>query len=173
MTGAVTGAAPGRRLGVDVGSVRVGLAVSDPAGILASPLATLRRDRAGGADLAEIVELVQEHGICEVVVGLPTSLSGRPGPAAQEATRYARQLASRLAAAGRGELPVRLADERLTTTQAVRTLSERGVRGRRQRAVIDQAAAVLILQSWLDRAAAAAGPATTRSVPSTVPGDEA
>lgn len=163
----------GPRLGVDVGSVRVGLAISDPAGILASPLATLPRDRAGGTDLAEIAALVGAHGVCEVVVGLPTSLSGRHGPAAQEATRYARQLADQLAAAGRAGVPVRLADERLTTALATRTLSARGVRGKRQRAVVDQAAAVLILQSWLDRGRTAVELEATRAAPSTAPGDEA
>lgn len=164
----------GPRLGVDPGSVRVGLAISDPAGILASPLVTLRRDAADGTDLDEIAALARVHGVCEIVVGLPTSLSGRPGPAAREATQYAHQLASRLAAAGLGQLPVRLADERLTTVMATRTLTTRGVKGKRQRAVIDQAAAVLILQSWLDRRRTGTEPETTQAaVPPAVPGDNA
>lgn len=139
-------AAPGVRLGVDVGSVRVGVAVSDPSGLLASPLVTLPRDQAGGSDLARLAALVAEHDAVEVVVGLPRSLSGRDGPAARIARDYATALAARVA-----PVPVALADERLTTVIASRTLSDRGVRGRRQRAVVDQAAAVLILQSWLDR----------------------
>ncbi len=135
----------GRRLGVDVGSVRVGVAISDPDGILATPLVTLRRDLDGGADLAELAALVREHGVVEVVVGLPRSLSGRAGAAAGLAQAYAGQLSDRVS-----PVPVRLADERLTTVVASRTLSQRGVKGKRHRAVVDQAAAVLILQDWLD-----------------------
>jgi putative Holliday junction resolvase len=89
--------------------------------------------------------LVAEHEAVEIVVGLPRSLSGREGPAAETARRYAAILAKRVE-----PVPVRFADERLTTVSAIRTLSGQGVRGRRQRAVVDQAAAVLILQSWLD-----------------------
>ena len=138
---------PGARLGVDVGSVRVGVAVSDPGGVLASPLVTLPRDAAGGSDLDRLAELVREREAVEVVVGLPTSLSGRRGPAARGAEEYAAALAARVA-----PVPVRLTDERLTTVAASRTLSERGISGRRQRPVVDQAAAVLILQGWLDAA---------------------
>jgi putative Holliday junction resolvase len=139
----VTGRGP--RLGIDVGSVRVGVAISDPDGILATPLVTLRRDVDGGGDLAQVAALVSEHGVAEVIVGLPRSLSGRIGAAAEHATAYAEQLRSRLA-----PVPVWLADERLTTVAASRTLSQRGMKARRQRAVVDQAAAVLILQGWLD-----------------------
>lgn len=136
----------GRRLGVDVGEVRVGVALSDPAGVLATPLVTLRRDRRGGADLDALAALVAEHDVVEVVVGLPRTLAGRHGVAADTAQEYARHLASRL-----GEsVPVRMVDERLTTVSAVRMLTQRGVRGRKQRAVVDQAAAVQILQGWLD-----------------------
>jgi putative Holliday junction resolvase len=141
----VTG--PGRRLGVDVGEVRVGVALSDPSGILATPLVTLSRDRAGGSDLEELVALIVEHEVVEVVVGLPRTLAGRHGPAARAAQDYARTLAEWL---GDG-VPVRLTDERLTTVSATRTLADRGVRGRKQRAVVDQAAAVEILQGWLEQ----------------------
>jgi putative Holliday junction resolvase len=137
---------PGCRLGVDFGEVRVGVALSDPSGILATPLVTLKRDRPHGADLEALAALVAEHGVVEVVVGLPRTLAGRQGRAAQAATGYARALADRLGDA----VPVRLTDERLTTVSAARVLAERGVRGRKQRAVVDQAAAVEILQSWLD-----------------------
>lgn len=144
----------GRRLGVDVGEVRVGVALSDPGGVLASPLVTLARDRRGGADLDTLAALVAEHEVVEVIVGLPRTLAGRHGPAARTAQHYADELAERL-----GGLPVRLTDERLTTVAATRTLSERGVRGKRQRAVVDQAAAVEILQGWLDtRRAPGSGP---------------
>jgi putative Holliday junction resolvase len=135
----------GVRLGVDVGSVRVGVARSDPSGLLATPLVTLRRDASGDSDITELAALVAEHEAVEIVVGLPRSLSGREGPAAETARRYAAILAKRVE-----PVPVRFADERLTTVSAIRTLSGQGVRGRRQRAVVDQAAAVLILQSWLD-----------------------
>lgn len=140
------GRAPvGRRLGVDVGEVRVGVALSDPAGLLATPLVTLARDRRGGADLDQLVQLVDEHDVVEVVVGLPRTLRGRSGPAAQIATDYAAALTDRL-----GGTPVQLADERLTTVTASRILAERGVRGKKRKAVVDQLAAVEILQTWLD-----------------------
>jgi putative Holliday junction resolvase len=140
----------GRRLGVDVGSVRVGVALSDPGPVLATPLVTLSRDARGGRDLRELAALVEEHEVVEVVVGLPTTLAGRTGDAALTARAYALELAQRIA-----PVPVRLADERLTTVTAARMLAERGVKGGRQRAVVDQAAAVQILQGWLDGRAAA------------------
>jgi putative Holliday junction resolvase len=145
----------GRRLGVDVGAVRVGVALSDPSPFLATPLVTLARDEAGGRDLAELAALVVEHDVVEVVVGLPRTLAGRHGPAADIAARYADALAQRVA-----PVPVRLTDERLTTVTASRVLAERGVRGRKQRAVVDQAAAVEILQSWLDGRGRALGGAS-------------
>lgn len=140
---------PGRRLGVDVGSVRVGVALSDPTPILATPLVTLSRDERSGNDLDRLAGLVTEYEVVEVVVGLPRTLSARHGLAAATAVAYAAELAARI-----DPVPVRLADERLTTVSASRMLSERGVRGKRQRAVVDQAAAVEILQAWLDARAA-------------------
>lgn len=137
----------GVRLGVDVGTVRVGIAVSDPDGMLAAPVETVARDVTDRdfADVARIVELVVERGAVEVIVGLPRSLSGGEGPAARAAREYAERLAARL-----DPVPVRLVDERLTTVAAQRGLRERGLCGRRSRAVIDQAAAVLLLQTALD-----------------------
>ncbi|MQA85432.1 MAG: Holliday junction resolvase RuvX [Streptosporangiales bacterium] len=132
----------GIRLGIDVGTVRVGVARCDAGGLLATPLATVRRGR---GDLDRIAELAAEHAAIEAVVGLPTSLSGRSGPAAQAAREFAGRLAARLA-----PLPVRLVDERLTTVSAERILRESGVRGRAQRRVVDQAAAAVILQAALD-----------------------
>jgi putative holliday junction resolvase len=139
----------GRRLAVDVGSVRVGVALSDPAPVLASPLVTLSRDAHADNDLAQLSHLVLEHEVVEVIVGLPRTLADRHGSAAEIATGYAERLAERIA-----PVPVRLADERLTTVSASRMLSQRGVKGRKQRAVVDQAAAVEILQGWLDGRAA-------------------
>jgi putative pre-16S rRNA nuclease len=140
---------PGRRLAVDVGSVRVGVAISDPGPVLATPLVTLSRDERANADLDRLAALVAEHEVVEVVVGLPRTLKAQHGMAAQAAVAYAEELSTRI-----NPIPVRLADERLTTVSASRMLSERGVRGKRQRAVVDQAAAVEILQAWLDARAA-------------------
>jgi len=136
---------PGVRLGVDVGSVRVGLAVSDPEGRLASPAGTLTRQAHTGADLEQVVARARQHDALEVVVGLPRSLSGEEGMAATVARDYARSLQRSL-----GETPVRLWDERLTTVDAHRQLRESGVASRRQRDSVDQAAAVLILQAAMD-----------------------
>jgi len=128
-------------LGVDVGTVRVGVARSDPRGVLASPVATLARE--GG--VRELARLVQEHEAVGVVVGLPVTLAGREGTSAALARDYAEQLARVIS-----PIPVELVDERLTTVAAERRLAARGVRGRARRAVVDQAAAVEILQHWLN-----------------------
>ncbi|WP_079045725.1 Holliday junction resolvase RuvX [Carbonactinospora thermoautotrophica] len=133
---------PGVRLGVDVGTVRIGVASCDPHGLLATPVETVRKGR---GDLNRIARLVTELGAIEVVVGLPRSLSGREGPAAQAAREFAARLARRIA-----PVPVRLVDERLSTVTAQRGMHEVGVSSRKGRAVIDQAAAVVILQSALD-----------------------
>ncbi len=140
----------GRRLGVDVGKVRVGVAISDPDGILATPLVTLSRDMGAAADsvpadIAQLVRLVGEHEAVQIVVGLPVRLNGAEGAAAIDIRAYSERLARAV-----GQVPVVLADERMSTVVATRRLAERGVRGKRQRAVVDQAAAVEILQSWLD-----------------------
>ncbi|MGZ4632204.1 MAG: Holliday junction resolvase RuvX [Actinomycetes bacterium] len=132
----------GVRLGVDVGSVRVGVARCDPSGLIATPLVTLRR---GKGDLGALVDLAAEHEVFEVVVGLPRTLAGREGPAAEAAVAYAEQLSARLP-----RIPVRLVDERLSTVGAQRELHASGVDTRRGRKVIDQAAAVIILQGALD-----------------------
>jgi putative Holliday junction resolvase len=135
---------PGRRLGVDVGTVRVGVALSDPTGFLASPLETLRRAK-DGSDLDHLAGLVVTHEVVEVVVGLPRHLSGASGASARDASAYAEALASRI-----GDVPVHLVDERLSTVTAAHHLRTGGISARHQRSVIDQAAAVVILQSHLD-----------------------
>ncbi|MFC6883080.1 MULTISPECIES: Holliday junction resolvase RuvX [Actinomadura] len=132
----------GVRLGVDVGSVRIGVARCDPGGVLASPLETVR---SGKGDIDRLVALVAEHEAIEVVVGLPTSLSGREGPAAGKARAFARRLAGRLSPE-----TVRLYDERLTTVTAESGLRAGGVHGRARRQVVDQAAAAVLLQAALD-----------------------
>ena len=135
----------GRRLGVDVGTVRIGVATSDPDAILATPVETVRRER-GGAHLRRLAALVDELGAVEVVVGLPRTLADRVGASAQDAVGLAEALAGLIS-----PVPVRLADERLTTVSATRSLREAGVRAKKQRGMIDQAAAVAILQGWLDQ----------------------
>jgi putative Holliday junction resolvase len=142
----------GVRIGIDVGSVRVGVAASDPDGVLAVPVRTLRRDRRTDRDMNEIAAIAAERGAVEVVVGLPRSLSGRDGTAATGARDYAERLARRVS------VPVRLIDERLSTVQAQAGLRVAGLRGRRQRAVIDQAAAVVVLQAALDEERAGGEP---------------
>jgi putative holliday junction resolvase len=148
----------GRRLGVDVGSVRIGVATSDPDGILATPVETVTRDR-NGKHLRRLGKLVAEYEAVEVVVGLPRTLADRTGPAAQDAIEVADLLAQRIS-----PIPVRLADERLTTVTAQRSLREAGVRAKSQRAVVDQAAAVAILQGWLDERRAVVASQPSREV---------
>ncbi|MFM6847554.1 MAG: Holliday junction resolvase RuvX, partial [Terrabacter sp.] len=132
----------GVRVGIDPGDARIGVATSDPSGFLATPVETVRT---GGGDVRRIAQLVAELEAVEVVVGLPRSLDGSEGPAAAKARALARRLARRVA-----PVPVRLCDERLTTVSAESILREQGRRGARRRAVVDQAAAVLILQNALD-----------------------
>ncbi|MEP6981541.1 MAG: Holliday junction resolvase RuvX [Nakamurella sp.] len=137
-------ATPGVRLGVDVGSVRVGVAISDPHGILAIPVGTFPRNPPQGTVMDRIAALVAEHDVVEVVVGLPRSLSGREGPAVVAARDFARRLERSVT------VPIRFVDERFTSVTANRILAERGVRGRKARSVVDQVAAVEILQHHLD-----------------------
>ncbi len=132
-----------------MGKVRIGVAVSDPDGILATPVETVRRDRTG-KHLRRLAALAVEYEAVEVVVGLPRTLADRTGPSAQDAIEFSGKLAEVLARRV-PPTPVRLADERLTTVSAQRSLREAGVRAKEQRAVIDQAAAVAILQGWLDQ----------------------
>ncbi len=140
----------GRRIGIDVGSVRIGVAASDPDGILATPVETVRRDRTD-RHIRRLAALVADLDAVEVIVGLPRTLAERSGSSAQDAVALADALAARIA-----PTPVRLADERLTTVVAQRALRDAGVRAKGQRSVIDQAAAVGILQNWLDQRRTAA-----------------
>lgn len=132
----------GTRLGVDPGDARIGVARSDPTGFLATPVETVRRGR---GDLRRLAELVAEVEAVEVVMGLPRSLSGAEGPAATKVRDFAGRLARRIA-----PVSVRLVDERMTTVSAEAMLRERGRKGQDRRSVVDQAAAVLILQHALD-----------------------
>lgn len=141
---------PGVRLGLDPGDARIGVARSDPSGFLATPLETVRRSR---GDLARLAEIVVEEEAVEVVVGLPRSLSGTEGPAAAKVRVFAGRLARRIA-----PVPVRLCDERLTTVSAEAMLRDRGRSGAKRRAVVDMAAAVVILQNALDTERASGRP---------------
>lgn len=138
----------GVRLGIDPGDARIGVARSDPSGFLATPVETVRT---GKGDLRRIRQIVAEiaeetaDGVVEVVVGLPRSMSGKEGPAAVKVRAFADRLTTALA-----PLPVRLCDERLTTVSAEAMLRDRGTKGTKRRAVVDQAAAVFILQHALD-----------------------
>lgn len=132
----------GRRLGVDVGDARIGVASCDPDGLIATPVETVP---AGPAAIGRLVALAEEYEALELVVGLPLGLSGREGPAAAKV----RAFASALAAALRG-VSVRLIDERLSTVAGQAQLHASGRTTRSSRSVIDQAAAVVILQSAID-----------------------
>ena len=134
----------GRVMGVDVGTVRVGIALSDATGTLASPLETVKRAK-DESDLDRLAALVVEHEVTEVVVGEPRHLSGASGASAEDADAYSRALAGRI-----GDVPVHRVDERLSTVTAAQSLREAGRDSRAQRSVIDQAAAVVILQQFLD-----------------------
>ena len=136
--------ARGRRLGVDVGAVRVGVALSDPDGVLATPLVTVPRDLEHGTDVAALRALVAEHEAVEVVVGLPRT-SGGPGRPRRGGRQGIRRRPRRRAPRAR-RVRRRAADHRGRHPAAPLT----GCEGRKQRAVIDQAAAVAILQGWLD-----------------------
>src|ERR1700712_4104857 len=131
----------GARLGVDVGKARVGVAVCDRDGLIATPVITLSR---GDGTVGELRDLALEYGVVEVVVGLPISLRGDDTPS----TADARTLADELAAAI--EVPIRLVDERLSTVSAQRGLHPSGRTVKGSRPVIDQVAAVIILQNALD-----------------------
>jgi len=145
-----------RAVALDLGTRRIGVAVSDAGGAMATPYSVIERSGDVGADRARVAEIVSEVGAGMVVVGLPLSLDGRKGPAARAALEEAEALREVL------DVPVESHDERLTSVTANRSLTEAGVTGRRrQRArkagAVDQAAATVLLQSWLDTRAAGGG----------------
>jgi putative Holliday junction resolvase len=136
-------APPGRVLGLDLGDVRIGVAISDPDRRLAVPLGTVHVGRPPG-ELRAIADLVAEHDVGLVVVGEPILLDGTKGDRAAHAANFADALRAFV------QVPVTLHDERLSTVEAERSLRDAGVSGRRRRAVIDAAAAQVVLQAWLD-----------------------
>lgn len=139
----------GRTLGVDVGRARVGLASADPDGLLATPLRTLRRDAKRGSDVGIAVQEALAAEAVAVYVGLPLNLQGRWTPSTEDAVAYAARLAASLGEAG-SEAVVRLVDERMSTVSAQRQLQASGRTVKDSRSVIDQAAAVAILQVAVD-----------------------
>ncbi|AKK03253.1 Holliday junction resolvase RuvX [Corynebacterium epidermidicanis] len=141
---------PGRRLGVDVGTARIGVAYSDRMATLAMPLETVCRetglkDRDKG-DIDRLIELIEENEIVEVVVGLPRDLKGN----GSVSVKHAKEIAFRINRRMGGNFPVRMADERLTTVAAMNSLHAAGRTTKNSRHIIDQVAAVEILQTWLD-----------------------
>ena len=132
-----------RILGIDPGSVRIGLALSDPTGLIAQPLTVLTR-RSAAEDMAALRRLMGEHDVDRVVIGLPRLMDGRLDAAAAAAQEFGNALAR---ATGR---PVEYWDERLTTVAAERYLVAQGKRRRQRRADVDRMAAALLLQSYLD-----------------------
>ncbi|HYK70992.1 MAG TPA: Holliday junction resolvase RuvX [Streptosporangiaceae bacterium] len=141
----------GVRVGIDVGSVRIGVARSDPDGVLASPLQTVRR---GTGDLAELARIAADSDAVEVVVGLAVGLRGSEGKAARDGRAFASALAQRLA-----PVPVRLVDERFTTVVAHAALRQGGLDSRARRTSVDKAAAAVVLQGALDSERATGQPA--------------
>ncbi len=131
----------GRRLAIDWGKVRVGVAACDPDGLLAHPVETVPNDR---RVLERLAELVSEYEPIEVLLGMPVNLAGQLGPAAQAMSAVADRLAARLG------VPLRIVDERMSTASAARKLAAGGRNSRRRRSVIDQAAAVDILEQALE-----------------------
>lgn len=134
-----------RALGVDLGSKRIGIAVSDMSGTIASALTTVHRSKSRRHDHAEIARIAEVEECEVVVVGLPLSLDGSHGPAARGATTEAKQMASVV------RVPIEMYDERFTTVTAERYMLEAGLDAKQRRLVVDKAAAGVMLQSWLDR----------------------
>lgn len=135
---------PVRALGVDPGSKRIGLAVSDRSGTIASPLTVLRRSKSKQHDLEELARIAREEEADVIVVGLPLNMDGSRGPAARAAVAEARRLATLV------DVPVELHDERLTTVTAERDMKAAGLDAVERRQVVDKIAAAIMLQSWLD-----------------------
>ena len=133
-----------RVIGLDLGSKRIGVAVSDRSGTIATPLTVLARRGDPAADHRAIAALVTEEEAERVVVGLPLRLDGTIGPAAERALAEAEELATVVA------VPVETFDERLTTVSADRALLEAGLRAPARRTVVDKVAAAVMLQAWLD-----------------------
>jgi putative holliday junction resolvase len=141
-TDAAAGRSP-RILGLDVGSRRIGLAISDPLGITAQGLETLQRQNKR-SDFAQLEQVIREYKVAEIVMGLPLRMTGAEGIQAEKMQAFAEEVRRRF------RLPVHLWDERLSSVQANRLLRETEMSIKRRGEVVDRMAAVLILQSWMD-----------------------
>ncbi|RKW71259.1 Holliday junction resolvase RuvX [Galactobacter caseinivorans] len=139
----------GVRLGIDVGKARVGVARSDPDGMIATPVRTLSRDLKKHSDQRVLLQLILEEDVTTVYVGLPKNLSGEHTPSTQDALDYAGELVQALQETG-SAAQVRMVDERLSTVSAQRQLHQNGHTTKSSRSIIDQAAAVSILQQALE-----------------------
>ncbi len=159
----------GVKLGVDVGTVRVGVAVCDRDGILATPLRTLERNVKKNTDVRILAALAAELDAVEIFVGLPRTMKGEEHASARMATDYAKLLAGKLGEFG-SEVPVRLVDERLSTVSAHRHLHDAGVSSRNHRKVVDQVAAAGILQHAIDMQKARGTEVGIRVYAESVPG---
>jgi putative Holliday junction resolvase len=140
--------APIRALGIDPGTKRIGIAVSDTSGTIASPLMVLQRSKSKAHDLSELARIARVEAADVIVIGLPLNMDGSSGPAAKAATAEARRLATLV------DVPVELHDERLTTVSADRSMMEAGLNAIERRQRVDKVAAAIMLQSWLDKRAA-------------------
>jgi hypothetical protein len=143
----------GRRLGIDVGTVRIGVALSGTEATLAMPLETIKRETGfkdrDKADIDRLIELVVTNQVVEVVIGLPRNLDGSGSKSVKHAKEIGFRIKRRLRNQGL-DIPIRFADERLSSVVATTALRSSGVKEKAGRKVVDQAAAVEILQSWLD-----------------------
>ncbi len=138
-----------RALGVDMGERRIGLAVSDPSGLIASPLEVITREE-GDDPVATILRRAEELAAEVIVVGMPVDLRGEMGPAAERMSEFVERLRER------SPVPVETCDERLTSAAAARAMQEAGLTERDRRGQVDKVAAALILRTWLDRRRAGA-----------------
>jgi putative Holliday junction resolvase len=141
-----------RALGIDLGSKRIGVAVSDLSGTVASPLTVVQRSRSRRHDLDVLARIAREEEADVIVVGLPLTMSGEMGPAARAAVAEADRLATVV------DVPVEMHDERLTTVTADRRMIEADMRAPARRKVVDKIAAAIMLQAWLDSRATRSGP---------------
>ncbi|MGN6033056.1 MAG: Holliday junction resolvase RuvX [Thermomicrobiales bacterium] len=148
MSGRQAGAMPGRMLGLDLGERRIGVAISDELGMIASPLTMVPRQ---GPVVKDVLALIERYGIVRVIVGMPTSLSGREGPQAASIRAYAESIRAELG------VPLDYWDERMTTSIAEQHLIASGVRRDKRKQQVDAMAAAVMLQGYLDRERIRAG----------------
>ncbi|HTO09810.1 MAG TPA: Holliday junction resolvase RuvX [Myxococcota bacterium] len=133
-----------RTLALDWGERRIGVAISDPTGLIAQPLETIPAHAGGRDALERIAELVRSHEVGEIVVGLPVHMNGRSGPEAAKARAFGERVRSRAGVA------VEYLDERWTSVEAERALAESGMSRREQRGKVDPVAAAILLRTWLE-----------------------